>query len=81
MGARTSGIAAGDTVAFRRRVVEACDAPALRGFRAVVTEVAGEWLFLREACGRLRVMPAANMCKVGRNGAVLELVLPTFAGD
>lgn len=64
----------GDTVAFRRAVAAACNAPSLQAFRAVVTEVAGDWLFLREACGRERVMPAQNMCKVGRNGAVLELV-------
>lgn len=64
----------GDTVAFRRAVAAACNAPKLQTFRAVVTEVAGDWLFLREDCGRERVMPAQNMCKVGRNGAVLELV-------
>jgi len=72
-----SRIGVGDTVTFRRRVSEACGssaAHALAGFRAVVTEVAGEWLFLRETCGRQRVMPLTSMCKVGRNGAVLELV-------
>lgn len=70
-------IAVGDTVTFRRRIAAACQAPAesaLQAFRAVVTEVAGEWLFLREQCGRERVMPLASMCKVARNGVVLELV-------
>lgn len=46
----------------------------MAAFRAVVTQVAGDWLFLKEACGRIRVMPQVHMCKVGRNGAVLELV-------
>lgn len=69
-----SRIVVGDTVTFRHRVVQACGAPALRAFRARVTQVAGDWLFLREACGRERVMPAAHMCKVARSGAVLELV-------
>lgn len=64
----------GDTVAFRRAVAAACNAPAMQSFRAVVTQVCGDWVFLREPCGRERVMPAATMCKVGRNGAVLELV-------
>lgn len=73
-GAKMGRIAVGDTVAFRRRVAQACGAPALEAFRAVVTQVAGDWLFLREACGRERVMPVSNMCKVARNGVVLELV-------
>lgn len=67
-------IAVGDTVTFRQRVVQACEAPALRAFRAVVTQVVGEWLFLRESCGRERVMPVTHMCKVARNGVALELV-------
>jgi hypothetical protein len=77
IGGKVNRIAVGDTVAFRRRVTAACGASAgasLRAFRAVVTDIAGEWLFLRERCGRERAMPAANMCKVGRNGVALELV-------
>lgn len=69
-----SGITVGDTVTFRRRITEACNTPALGSFRAVVTEVAGDWLFLRESSGRPRVMPRLSMCKVGRNGVVLELL-------
>lgn len=64
----------GDVVAFRRKVVEACQSAGVADFRATVTEIAGEWLFLAEPSGRQKVMPAANMCKVARNGAVLELV-------
>lgn len=69
-----SRIAVGDTVTFRRHVVNACAAPLMQSFRAVVTEVAGDWLFLREASGRQRVMPNTTVCKVARSGAVLELV-------
>lgn len=67
-------IRVGDVVAFRRSVVEACNAPVLARFRGTVTEVAGDWLFLAEASGARKVMPAAHMCKVARNGVVLELL-------
>ena len=70
-----SRIQIGDTVAFRREVVRKCgDASGLMEFRAVVTGAANEWLFLREASGRTKVMSAATVCKVQRNGAILELV-------
>lgn len=68
------GIRVGDTVTFRRRVIDACAVPMMQAFRATVTEITGEWLFLQEAGGKLRVMPADTMCKVARNGVVLELV-------
>jgi hypothetical protein len=65
----------GDTVAFRRDVVRKCrDAAGLAEFRGVVTGIANEWLFLKEASGRTKVMSAATVCKVQRNGAILELV-------
>lgn len=62
----------GDTVAFRRAVISKCEA--LARVRATVTEVAGDWIFMTEACGTKKVMPAANLCKVALNGLVLELV-------
>jgi hypothetical protein len=64
----------GETVAFRREVALACKAPAMLAFRAVVTAVSGQWLFLRASNGMPRVMPAAHMAKVGRTGVVLEVV-------
>ena len=65
----------GDTVAFRRDVVRrGAEATGLAEFRAVVTGTAREWLFLKEASGRTKVMSAATVCKVQRNGAILELV-------
>jgi hypothetical protein len=67
-------IQVGDTVAFRREVVRRCGSDGLAAFRGKVTEVAGEWLFLQGRCGRLKVMPAASMCKVAPGGAVLQLV-------
>lgn len=70
-----SRIQVGDTVAFRRDVVRRCgEAAELAEFRAVVTGSASEWLFLKEASGRTKVMSAATVCKVQRNGAILELV-------
>ena len=70
-----SKIQVGDTVAFRRDVVRKCgEAAGLTEFRAVVTGAANEWLFLQEASGRTKVMSAATVCKVQRNGAILELV-------
>lgn len=69
-----SSFAIGDVVAFRRQVVEACAAPVMRSFRAKVTAVSGSWLFVQEMSGRERVLPARNLLKVARSGAVLELV-------
>jgi hypothetical protein len=69
-----SRIQVGDTVAFRREVVGRCGSHGVAAFRGKVTEVAGEWLFLQERCGRRKVMPAANMCKVAPSGVVLQLV-------
>lgn len=70
-----SRIQVGDTVAFRREVVRKCGSEAgLAEFRAIVTGIASEWLYLKEASGRTRVMSAATVCKVQRNGAILELV-------
>lgn len=67
-------IQVGDTVAFRREIVMQCNARGITEFRATVTQACDGWLFLRAADGREKVMPANSMCKVGRNGAVLELV-------
>lgn len=67
-------IKVGDTVAFRREVARKCDSQGVADFRATVTEVAGDWLFLRDASGGVRVMPSQTLCTVGRNGAVLQLV-------
>jgi hypothetical protein len=67
-------IQVGDMVTFRREVVSRCGSDGLAAFRGKVTQVAGDWLFLQERCGRLKVMPAANMCKVAPSGAVLQLV-------
>lgn len=71
-----SRIQVGDTVTFRRDVVRKCDnASGLAEFRGVVTAIADQWLFLQEACSRrTKVMPVSTMCKVQRNGVVLELV-------
>jgi hypothetical protein len=69
-----SKIRIGDTVAFRRNVITACESRGVAEFRGTVMDVAGDWLFLAEASGRQKVMPVANMCKVARNGVVLELV-------
>jgi|GEM_PF-1559907 len=73
---RTFGrIQVGDTVAFRRDVVRSCgDEAALAAWRGTVTATDERWLFLREEGGRTKVMPVAAMCKVQRNGAILELV-------
>ena len=62
----------GDTVAFRRHIVSKCEA--LAQLRATVTNIAGEWVFMTEADGREKVMPAAHLCRVAPNGLVLELV-------
>jgi hypothetical protein len=67
-------IQVGDVVAFRRKVVEACGSAQIAEFRGTVMEVAGDWLFLASAAGQQKVMPAADMCRVARNGVVLELV-------
>ncbi|HJV86113.1 MAG TPA: hypothetical protein VJ698_11630 [Noviherbaspirillum sp.] len=67
-------IQVGDMVAFRREVVIRCNSRGIADFRGTVTDVCDGWLFLREGCGRIRVMPASSMCKVARNGVVLELV-------
>jgi hypothetical protein len=64
----------GDTVAFRREVARKCNSKAVADYRGTVTEVAGDWLFMTELSGHTRVMPAKNMSKVARNGAILELV-------
>jgi hypothetical protein len=64
----------GDMVAFRHTVIEKAGREALAAFRARVTGIAGEWLFLEEQGGRQRVMPIESMCRVAPNGAVLELV-------
>jgi hypothetical protein len=64
----------GDTVAFRREVVGRCGSDGVAAFRGKVTEIAAGWLFLQEACGRRKVMPAASMCKVASSGVVLQLV-------
>lgn len=68
------GIRVGDTVAFRRAVVNKCDSAEMAKFRGVVTGIAGTWLFIEEASGRTRVMPIDNMCRVADNGVLLELV-------
>jgi len=67
-------IRVGDTVAFRRGVVEKCNSEEIAEYRGVVTGIAGGWLFIEEASGRTKVMPIANMCRVAPNGVVLELV-------
>lgn len=68
-------IRVGDTVAFRREVVGRCgSSDAVAAFRGKVTQIAEGWLFLQEACGRQKVMPAASMCRVAPNGVVLQLV-------
>lgn len=67
-------IQVGDTVAFRREVAMKCDARGVTEFRAIVTQACDGWLFLLDAAGREKVMPADSMCKVARNGVVLELV-------
>lgn len=69
-----NGFRKGDRVALRRRVVEACASPTLAALRAVVTEAAGDWVFLREDGGRQRVLPADILVRLARNGAVLELL-------
>jgi hypothetical protein len=69
-----SRIQIGDTVAFRREIVGRCGSQGVAAFRGKVTEVAEGWLFLQEACGRRKVMPAASMCKVAPSGVVLQLV-------
>ncbi len=67
-------IQVGDTVAFRRDVVARCQLRGVADFRATVTRICAGWLFLRDAGGCIRVMPAASMCKVARSGVVLELL-------
>jgi hypothetical protein len=70
-----SRIKVGDTVAFRHTVASRCGDPqSVAAIRGVVTQVCGSWLFLHEADGTPKVMPLASMCKVARNGLVLELV-------
>lgn len=69
-----SRICVGDTVAFRREVAEKCHSQSIAGYRAVVTEVAGNWLFMTEPGGRTKVMPASSMRRIGRNGVIFELV-------
>jgi hypothetical protein len=70
-----SRIRIGDTVAFRREVARRCghseDVAAVRG---VVTDINGNWLFMKETGGRTKVMPVTIMCKVAHNGVILELV-------
>ena len=68
-------IRVGDTVAFRRNVVEKCNSTEIAEFRGVVTGIASDWLFIEEPNGRTKVMPIANMCRVAPNGVVLELVV------
>lgn len=70
-----SRIKVGDTVAFRRDVISRCGSETVAQFRGTVTEIAGDWLFLMEASGRRKVMPASNMCKVARNGVAFELIV------
>jgi hypothetical protein len=72
MRSKTMKFKVGDTVAFRRAVSSKCEA--LTRVRATVTEVAGDWIFMTEACGANKVMPADTLCKVAPNGVVLELV-------
>lgn len=69
-----SRIRVGDTVAFRQDVAEKCDSRSVTDYRAIVTQVAGNWLFMTEPDGRMKVMPASSMRRVGRNGVVFELV-------
>lgn len=69
-----SRIRIGDTVAFRRDIVRRCNAKGITEYRGKVTDIADGWLFMAEACGRIKVMPATNMCKVAHNGVILELV-------
>lgn len=65
----------GDTVAFRRDVAKKCsNADQVAAIRGVVTEIAGNWLFVKDAIGRVKVMPMSSMSKVARNGVILELV-------
>lgn len=70
-----NSIRIGDKVTFRRDVIRKCgDSNAMSAFRAEVTEIEGQWLFMKEASGRIKVMPAHTMCKVQRNGLVLEVI-------
>lgn len=70
-----SRIKVGDTVAFRRTVAARCGNPQpVAAVRGVVTAIAGEWLFMQQTDGTPKVMPLGSMCKVARNGLVLELV-------
>jgi hypothetical protein len=71
---RMNRIQIGDMVAFRREVVGRCGRDGVAAFRGKVTEIAEGWLFLQDACGRRKVMPAASMCKVAPSGVVLQLV-------
>lgn len=67
-------IKVGDTVVFRRDVIARCGSEGVARFQGTVTEITGDWLFLTEASGRRKVMPASNMCKVARNGVAFELI-------
>jgi hypothetical protein len=70
-----SRIKVGDTVAFRRDVAKKCIySDEVAALRAVVTEVAGEWLFLQGNDGGTKVMPVAAMSRVAPSGVILELV-------
>lgn len=69
-----SKIRVGDTVAFRRNVASKCDSEELAAYRGIVTDIAGDWLFIEEASGRTKVMPATSMSRVAPNGVLLELV-------
>lgn len=69
-----SWIRVGDTVAFRRDVVQKCNSAGVADFRGVVTGIAGDWLFIEEASGRTKVLRTADMCRVAANGVMLELV-------
>lgn len=65
----------GDTVAFRSEVVKKCGhSKGIADFRATVTQVCRRWVFMTDASGRIKVMPATSMCRVAHNGAILGLV-------
>lgn len=73
----TSRFHVGDTVTFRREVVQRCGGDAaMAAFRARVTGLDERWAFLEDAAGGRRVYPLTNLCKVQANGLVLEIVRP-----
>jgi hypothetical protein len=70
-----STIKIGDTVAFRRDVVQRCGQElGLASFRGTVTEITGKWLTMTGTNGSTKVMPSNLMSKVAHNGVILELV-------